>query len=779
MFFALAEIIPIEPVQIMLQRDFLTALSFSPPKVHNFTSTKMRKIVLIVTALWLSVALHAQQDSISDNILRELMVKSSWAKGENPVTFKNISRDELQKNDFAQDMPFLLQMTPSVVVSSDAGHGIGYTGIRIRGTDPTRINVTINGVPYNDAESQSVYWVNINDIAGSTDQVQIQRGVGTSTNGAGAFGATINLNTNHLREKAYGEAVATLSSFATRRSSFRCGTGMLKGGLSFEGRWSYAASAGYIDRASSDLNSSEISASWILKKASLRFNAFSGKEITYQAWNGVPAQYISTKRTYNSSGTEKPGSPYENQVDNYVQRNYQLHYNQQLGGSWSSSLALHLTRGFGYYEEYKADQRYKKYGLTTPPFSRDSTELVRRRWLDNWFYGGVYGLEYHGEDTDLTIGGGLNHYLGDHFGEIIWAQHLPVGTEPGYRWYDNRADKADLNTYVKANHRFSSKLSAYADLQVRAINYRFVGKDRNGKDLEQSVGLAFFNPKAGVNYRLNSDLSGYAFFGVANREPNRQDYVNSSELSRPKPEHMRNLELGIKASKPRYNYSANLYYMGYRNELVLTGLINDVGDFTRINVGRSYRAGIELDAACMLWNKLKLAGNLTLSQNKVRAYTEFVDDWDNGAQIKVEHNNTNLPFSPSTIAATQLNYCVMDKNAQKLSLELRSKYVGKQYLDNSSDETAVLKSFFQHDLVLNFATAEKKYGSADVSLVMFNILNNNVISNGWLYRYYTTANPMAADPYSVNGRAANIYNQIGYFPQAFRNFSLTLRLKFG
>ena len=741
----------------------------------------MRKIVICVFILLRIVALRAQQDSVPDNILKELMVKSSWARGENPVTFKNIARDELQKNDFAQDMPYLLQFTPSVVVTSDAGHGVGYTGIRIRGTDPTRINVTINGIPYNDAESQSVYWVDINDIAGSTDQVQIQRGVGTSTNGAGAFGATINVNTNHLQEKAYGEAVTTLASYNTRRGSLRWGSGLLKNGLSFEGRLSYAASDGYIDRASADLHSSEFSASWIHGKSSLRFNAFTGREITYQAWNGVPAQYIMTNRTYNTSGTEKSGGPYENQVDNYVQRNFQLHYNQQLGGNWSSSLALHLTRGFGYYEEYKSGQEYQNYGLSSLIFSMDTikkTNLVRQRWLDNWFYGGVYGLEYRGDQTDLTIGGALNRYDGRHFGEIIWAQNLPNGIEPGYRWYDNTAEKTDFNSYVKANHRFSEVLSAYADLQIRAINYQFLGKDRNAKDLQQTVSLAFFNPKAGFNYRMGSNMTAYAFFGVANREPNRQDYVNSSELSRPKAEHMKNFELGVKSSGSGWNYSANLYYMRYRNELVLTGLINDVGDFTRINVDKSYRAGIELDGAFLLWEKLKIAANMTLSQNKVKAYTECVDDWDSGNQIKTEHRNTNLPFSPAAIAGSQLNYRIFDKNAHKISVELRSKYVGKQYLDNSSDETAVLPAYFQHDLLLNFSTVNKKFGTADLSLVMFNVLNNNVISNGWVYRYYTTYNPLATDAYSVNGRGANIYNQIGYFPQALRNFSVTLRLRF-
>ncbi|MFZ4544223.1 MAG: TonB-dependent receptor [Saprospiraceae bacterium] len=741
----------------------------------------MRIIITIIFLQLPLVLLLAQQDTISDSVLKELMVKSSWANDQNPVTHKNISKEELNRNDFAQDMPYLLQLTPSVVVTSDAGTGIGYTGIRIRGTDPTRINVTINGIPFNDAESQSVYWVNIYDIAGSTDQVQIQRGVGSSTNGAGAFGATINLNTNHLHEKAYGEAVATLSSFATRRRSVRWGTGRLKGGFNFEGRWSHATSAGYMDRARANLLSSEITASWLLKNASLRFNLFSGSEITYQSWNGVPAQYLQSNRTYNSSGTEKQGEPYDNQIDNYFQKNFQLLYNQQINNKWSSSLALHLTRGFGYFEEYKAAQHYKNYGLPNIVFSNDTlkeTDLIRRRWLDNWFYGGVYGFEYRGSKINLTIGGGLNHYTGRHFGEIIWAQNLPVGVQSGHKWYDNTADKTDFNTYVKATYQFSDRISGYADMQVRALHYEFIGKDRNAKDLEQAVNLIFFNPKLGLNYRINDKLSAYSFFGVANREPNRQDFVNSSIVSRPKPEHMNNLEIGVKGGEKKLNYSANFYLMSYRNELVLTGLLNDVGDFTRVNVPRSYRAGIELDASYSFWKKFALAANLTLSQNKVKEFSEYVDNWDTGLQDKIVHKNTNLLFSPNVIGAAQFSYNFFEKNNRKASIELRSKLVGKQYIDNTSDETAALNSYVQHDLVLNFITTKRKFGDVDFSLVMFNALNNNVISNAWVYRYSTASNPINGDIYSVNGRSNNVYNQIGYFPQAFRNFSMTMRLRF-
>lgn len=731
-----------------------------------------------------AVRSYAQSDTIAakqqETILREVLVKDAWANDKTPMTFKNLATKVLKANDFAQDMPYLLQQTPSVVASSDAGNGVGYSGIRIRGTDPTRINVTINGIPYNDSESQGVYWVNINDILSSTENIQIQRGVGTSTNGAGAFGATINLNTNQLHEKAYGEAIATIGSFGTQRRTVKWGSGTLKSGLNFEGRWSHAQSDGYIDRAASDLKSQEIGATWLLKRASLRFNIIAGNEKTYQAWYGVPFQYIRSNRTYNPAGTERLGSPYDNQVDNYFQKHFQLFYNQQITQKWSSSLALHLTRGFGYYEEYKAAQSFSKYTLPNVKIGDSTiteTDLVRRRWLDNWFYGSVFGLKYEGEKVNFTFGGGYNEYKGKHFGEIIWGQTLPAIAQNDYRWYDNDAFKRDFNTYSKINYAINDAFSLYVDMQYRHLGYNFIGKDRNGKDLSQTARFNFFNPKLGATFQINPKSNIYLSYAKAHREPNRNDFVNSTIDSRPKAESLDNVELGFKNKTAKLNYGANLYFMKYKDELVLTGKINDVGEFTRINVPSSHRIGIEMEGSYH-WDKLNLAGNLTLSQNKIKSYTEYIDNWDTGTQIAKAHNNTNIAFSPNAIASTNVAYSFLKYKKIVCSAEWLTKYVGKQFLDNANDELATLPAYFQNDVRLRFSLLNGKYGTVDLALQVNNLFNANIINNGWVYRYASGVDYSSYDAYTTKSNIANQYAQIGYYPQAFRNYAITLRLNF-
>jgi iron complex outermembrane recepter protein len=737
---------------------------------------------IVVTALLLSnFFLEAQQDTLSDTFLREVMVKSTWANEQTPMTFQNFTKKDLQQSDFAQDLPYLLQNTPSAVVSSDAGTGVGYTGIRIRGTDPTRINVTINGIPYNDAESQSVYWVDMNDIFGSTENIQIQRGVGTSTNGSGAFGGSINLNTNKLHQKAYGEAVLSAGSFNTQRYSMRWGSGLMKNRICVEGRLSRATSDSYVDRAAANLHSGDIGVTYLLPKASLRFNVIAGNEITYQAWNGLPAQYLNSQRTNNPSGNEKQGEPYKNQVDNYTQTHYQLLYNQEFTSKWSSSLALHLTRGAGYYEEYKAAQSLEKYGLPNIILSKDSmisaTDLVRRRWLDNWFYGAVYGVKYEGERLKLTLGGAWNRYQGQHFGEVIWGQFLPQKAQNDYRWYDNKATKNDFNTYLKGDYAVAERISLYGDLQIRAVDYTFVGKDRNGKDLTQTAKQTFFNPKFGANYLISNNLSSYISYAVAQREPNRDDYVNSTIDSRPLSEKLQNIELGVKGKYKRFHFGANYYFMYYDNQLALSGKINDVGEYTRINIPSSYRSGIEMEANVLIYKGLYWSGNMTFSQNKINTFDEYLDDWSNGEQVKITHHHTDLSFSPNIIGSSNLTYTMVFQKEKKISAAFLTKYVGKQYIDNTSDDIASLAAYFQHDVRLNFTTNHTHFGDIDFGILINNIFNNNVVSNAWTYRYLPGFDAASSDVYSVKGRGDGVYNQIGYFPQAFRNVMLNLRVR--
>ncbi|MCB0640590.1 MAG: TonB-dependent receptor, partial [Phaeodactylibacter sp.] len=471
-------------------------------------------------------------------------VRATRAQEEAPFTFKTLDQKELQVNDLGVDMPYLLQWTPGVVVTSDAGTGVGYTGIRIRGTDPTRVNVTINGIPLNDAESQGVFWVNMPDFAASVQDVQIQRGVGTSTHGAGAFGATINLNTSDLEPEAYGRLSTAFGSFNTWKGSANFGTGLLHDKFTLDGRISRIQSDGYIDRGSANLESFYLSGAYTGDKSLLRLVLFSGQEVTYQAWNGVPAAFVDDPelRTYNSAGTEKPGEPYENEVDNYGQTHYQALYHQFLSRNWNLDLALHYTRGAGYFEQYKADQNRLDYGLDTVFLAQDSivteSDLVRRLWLDNHFYGGTYALNYVNNSSRLkvTLGGAWNQYLGAHYGERLWGELLPAGAEPVARYYENDATKTDFNTFLKVDYDLTEKLQIFGDLHFRQVDYTFLGFNRNLENVEQSVQLRFFNPKAGLAYVLNEQTDLYASFAVGQREPNRDDFVNSTPESRPTPE---------------------------------------------------------------------------------------------------------------------------------------------------------------------------------------------------------------------------------------------------
>jgi iron complex outermembrane recepter protein len=736
----------------------------------------MKKIALIGCLAHFTFLLVAQSDSLNNNFLQEVLVKSNWADDKTPMTYKNLTKKQLNQQDMGQDMPYLLQFTPSVVVSSDAGAGIGYTGIRIRGTDPTRINVTLNGIPYNDSESQSVYWVNMYDIVGSTEKVQIQRGVGTSTNGAGAFGASINLNTNTLQTNSFGEMLLGAGSFNTYRQSLRWGSGLINQRWSIEGRLSNADSEGYVDRASSRLRSGDIAISYLLPRASFRLNAIAGKEITYQSWYGLPIQLLETKRTFNVAGTEKQDVPYDNQVDNYSQKHLQFFYNQQLTKNLSSSIALHWTGGKGYYEEYKAAQSWGSY--LPNDTSAALSDLVRRRWLDNHFVGTVYGLKWEKERYNITVGGGYNVYFGEHFGEIIWANQPPADLPKDFRWYDNDARKSDFNTYVKAHFNITNKFSAFGDAQIRQVTYTFVGKDRNANALDQTANLTFFNPKFGFTYLFNKQFSAYTSFAVAQREPNRNDFTNSSLESRPQHEQLYNTELGIRRVRDHFNFGANLYYMAYRNELVLTGKINDVGEYTRVNVPKSYRSGIEIDANFLINSKLQIGGNLTLSRNKVKQFTEYIDDWTTGEQITVTHRNTDIAFSPNVISAAMLHYSFWQRKKSKMSFRYNLKAVGKQYLDNTQDDIASLPAYSQSDIMLFWEIQPKHFSTIELALQCNNILNNQVISNGWTYRYLPGFDAANSDNYTIKGRDLGIYNQIGLYPQAMRNVLVSLRAKF-
>ncbi len=743
---------------------------------------------------WCAPRLVYAQNRPPDSImLRTVVIQTTRADAKNPVPHTNMSAEQIAAIYQAQDVPFLLSGVPSLVETSDAGSGVGYTGLRIRGSDPTRINVTLNGIPLNDAESQGVYWVDLPDLAASAAEIQVQRGVGTSTNGAGAFGATVNLDLSRVAPEPFVSITNTAGSFGTRKHSAYLGTGLISGKLAFSGRLSNIHSDGYIDRAKADLNAIHLSGTYIDEKQSLQGHFMSGHEITYQAWNGVPAQYVDTEalRTFNTAGTERPGKPYDDEVDDYTQRHYLLHYKRILPYGFNLQLNGHYTRGYGFYEQYKANQNYADYGLALWPIgdtTLSETDLVRRRWLDNHFYGGTFALRWQPSVNFpgmsgaplLQFGGAWSRYEGRHFGEIIWTGYYS-GAPKDFRYYDNDADKQDANLFLKTEVSFARGFSALLDVQVRQVRYTFLGFDNMLNNVSQKAKATFFNPKAGLSYAFSRAWSIYGFAGVGHREPNRDDYTQSTPASRPKAERLLDLETGVKYNSPASALSVNLYWMQYRDQLVPDGSLNDVGAYIRTNVPHSYRAGLEFEVLQQIGSRLRLAGNMALSRNKIRAFTEFRDNWDTGLQERITYQNSDLAFSPGIVARAEATFTVLkgDASPHALTVSLSGKQVGRQYLDNTSNENTDLPAYFFSDLRFNYQLKNIIAGG-DLGLIFAvnNVFDARYSSNGWAYRFVSEGyDPREYDPYSrLEGNG--VYHLAGYFPQAGRNWMATLQMKF-
>ena len=684
----------------------------------------------------------------------EVLVRATRASENSATTYSNISKEQLEKNNLGQDLPFLLNQTPSVVVSSDAGNGVGYTGIRIRGSDPTRLNVTINGIPYNDPESQGTYWVNLPDFASSVDNIQIQRGVGTSTNGAGAFGGSLNIQTTTKRDSAYAELNNTFGSYQTIKNTINAGTGLINNKFSFDGRLSRIQSDGYIDRGSSMLKSYFLSAAYYGKKDLLRANVFSGSEKTYQAWNGVPQNLLKTNRTFNSF-------TYDDQTDNYVQDHYQLLYSHTFSSVFSANTALHYTKGRGYYEEFKEDQKLANYGISsfqTGGSTISRSDLIRRRWLDNNFYGLTYSLDYRPTgNISYTLGGAYNEYDGDHFGEVIRGQFIPIGNSIT-PYYKGNGFKTDFNTFAKAEVNLG-KLSLFADLQYRSVGYKVSGTDKNRMNLDQNDQLNFFNPKLGFSYEVNQNNNVYASVAIANKEPNRDDYLNSSISNRPSSENLFDIETGYRHSDENFTAGINAYAMFYKDQLVLTGKVNDVGEYIRQNVEKSYRYGLEMDTRIQINNSLSWNLTASLSDNKIKNFTEYSDDYDNGGQIISNYKNTDLAFSPTFISSSELSFLPF----KKTEIALLSKYVSEQYLDNTSNSQRKLDAFFVNDLRLRYNTSFRGLKNIGMTLLVNNVFSELYEANGYTFSYM----------YGGDFTTENFY-----YPQATRNFLLSLSLKF-
>ncbi len=746
---------------------------------------KRTAIICLTSLTWVqTMAQQPATDSVAASeyqTITPVEVRAIRAGERAPFARTNLNRAAINRLNQGQDIPFLLNQTPSVVVNSDAGTGIGYTGLRIRGTDATRINITLNGIPFNDAESQGSFFVNLPDFSSSVQSIQVQRGVGTSSNGTAAFGATVSLSTNEINLKPYAQINNSYGSFNTWKHTIRAGSGLIDDKFTIDARLSRITSDGYIDRATSDLKAYYLSGAWLGKKSTLRLNVFSGKEITFQAWNGIPEAKLRgdeqalINHYYNNLGSIYFTSAdsanlfnaanrtynlplYKNETDNYTQSHYQLFFDHRLNDAWHLNTAAFLTRGFGFYENYKYGEDFDDYGLPDLTVNGElltSTDLVRRKWLDNYFYGQIFSAQYKSGLNNFTIGGAWTKYDGDHFGEITWARY---GFDKDFRYYDLPAEKTDANIYIKGNRAFGQSLVLFGDIQYRHVTHRMQGfEDQPGLQIKRQFN--FINPKAGISYQRNG-LNAYISYALGNKEPNRDDF-EAGATSQPKKETLHDYEAGVEYRVKGATLAANLYYMHYKDQLVLTGQVNDVGAYTRINVPNSYRAGIELQGQAILSEKFNLAANFTYSRNRIKAFTEYVDEYDADfewiGQAATAYKNAPIAFSPDIIAAGTVNTLPV----KNLEFSLIGKYVGDQYLDNTGSDAIKLDAYYTQDVRMIYTVRKKLFSEWNVTAQVNNVFNRKYEPNGYTYAYI----------YDGSRTTENFY-----FPMAGINFMIGLNI---
>ncbi|MGB0480319.1 MAG: TonB-dependent receptor [Flavobacteriaceae bacterium] len=695
---------------------------------------------ILVVPLW---AQEAQpQDSTQTQNLDEVLVKAVRVQPNAPITHSNLTKKDIRKRNLGQDIPVLLNYLPSVVSSSDAGAGIGYTYLRVRGSDATRVNVTINGIPYNDAESQGTFWVNLGDFASSVESLQLQRGVGTSTNGSGAFGASLNILTDGISENAGGEIANSFGSFGTRKHSIKFTTGLLNDHFEFAGRLSKIYSDGYVDRAFTDLKSYYLQGNYVDKNTIVKAITFGGKEKTYQAWYGLSKDQLEEDRTQNPY-------TYDNETDNYWQDHYQLHWIETLNANWSTNIGLNYTRGKGYFEQFKDGRSAADYNNLI----NEDSDVVVRRWLDNHFYVANANVTYKKNSLELITGISYSDYTNDHYGEIIWGSDLASGTNIRDRYYLSISDKSDFSIFSKATFRMSEKLQAFLDIQGRFVNYITTGLTSDRVPIDVDERFDFFNPKLGFTYTLNPGNSLYVSYARANKEPNRNDFEsNAADVQH---EELNDFELGWRHESDRLRLNANLYYMQYNNQLVLTGALDNVGEYLRENVDKSYRLGLELDASIVLTEQLSLVSNFALSKNKIQDLTINRD----GAVQNL--NDTNIAFSPDLITTHALEYAPNTK----FRAALIGKYVGEQYLSNSDTEASKLDSYFVTDFNFTYTLPVNNVFDS----IVFTGMVNNLFDLKYVDRGYTYLD-------TWSGPTATEIQ--GYYPQATRNFLLGMTLMF-
>jgi len=722
----------------------------------------MKNLFSFLCIFALSTSVFSQEkpkDSIVIQKLDEVLVNSVRVSADTPVTHSNLSKEDLEKRNLGQDIPILLNYLPNVVTTTDAGAGIGYTGMRVRGTDSRGVNVTINGIPYNDAESQGTYWVDLPDFSSSVENIQLQRGVGTSTNGAGAFGASLNILTNVVQDSASAEIANSFGSFGTRKHNVKFSTGKLNDHFEFSGRLSKIKSDGYIDRASSDLDSYFLQGTYISEKTLIKALVFGGHEVTYQSWNGIDRDKLNTDRTYNSAGqyTDLNGVTqyYDKEEDNYRQDHYQFHWTQKSGANWTTTVGTNYTWGRGYYEQYKEDQDFVDYNLTDIIIGGETvntTDLIRRKWLDNDYFVLNASANYIKDNLDVVFGGSGAYYEGSHFGEIIWARNTS-DSELRDRYYDNTSYKSDINFFTKANIKLNNKFLVYGDLQVRSINY-------NSRFLNVDDSFTFFNPKVGLTFMINDRNNIYASFARANREPNRGDYENRDPNKKLEHQQLNDIELGWRVKKEKVVINTNIYYMAYKNQLVNTGELDLVGAPIRTNSGKSFRLGVEIDAKIKVLKKLSVLPNISVSLNKNKDYVAM---WNGEYR---NFGSTNISYSPTFVAGNAITFSPV----KNLQLSLLSKFVGEQYMSNIDSDYSKLGSYFVNDFNVSYELKTKKiFKSILLTALVNNILNEKYVSNGYYYNYEDSwTNPLVST--TIEG--------VGFYPQATTNFLIGATLKF-
>lgn len=724
-----------------------------------------------------------EKDSLKVVELQGVEVMSTRATSTTPVAFTNVSKKEIEQVNYGQDLPYIIGMTPSAITTSDAGAGIGYTTIRLRGTDATRINVTANGIPVNDAESHSVFWVNMGDFASSVKDIQIQRGAGTSTNGAGAFGASINMLTGETSSKPYAEFNGSYGSFFTNKETLKAGTGLLNDHWSFDARLSHIGSHGYIDRGRTSLDSYYLQGTYYAGSTSLKLINFTGEEQTYHAWNYASKDEMSQYgRRYNSCGymfTDESGKVhyYDNQTDNYTQKNWQLLLNHAFCNQWKLNVGLHYTKGDGYYQEYKAKRTLSEYGLK--PFEHngetvEKSDLVRKKSMDNWFGGAVASINYTTSRINASIGGGYNHYDGDHFGNVIWVKNYMNDNTPDHRYYDNNAKKNDVNVYGKLNYQITDRLNAYGDLQFRHINYRINGLndkyDWTGQGGMQMLDIDekfdFLNPKAGLNWRFLNDMRLYASFSMSHKEPTRNNYTDGKFNEHPKSERLLDYEAGYEYVGKVFHGGVNFYYMDYDNQLVLTGELNEIGEALAANVSQSYRCGVELQAGIKLDCGFSWNANATFSRNRIKNFQETLYEEENNWQDQwvINHKSSRIAFSPDVIFNNVFGYAYKGLNAS-----LSSQYVSRQYMNNANQRDLTIDPYFVSNLNVDYTFAFKKYlKSMTIGLTVYNLFNEKYENNGYAGGGF----------YYDDNHEKVRYGYCGYAAQAGTNLLAHISLKF-